>query len=185
MLGNFYDPSEPTVEADPWIPLLGASYSTNEKGEGKGCFSLFTGFNYQENIGHAVVFTDKSDTPIACGTLETLETTLEGDSIDVFPGYDGSLAPAGSVKADFHEDNSLLLSYDIAGLPANCIECGISIQTGESVFCFPLAICLVVSLSRLCVIEIETSTNLSNYFHRFRCYMRRRWCAPGHYFPTI
>lgn len=35
VLGNYYSVSE-QVEADPWIPELDVSYSSNEKGEGKG-----------------------------------------------------------------------------------------------------------------------------------------------------
>lgn len=129
VLGNYYSP---TVESDPWVPELDVSYSSNEKGEGTGCFTLSTGFGFADTIGHAVVFTDQSNTPIGCGTLSTFNSTLEADNIDIFPGYNGSLAPAGSVKANFMEDDSFVLSYDVAGLPADCVECGISFQAGVS-----------------------------------------------------
>lgn len=129
VLGHYWDVSEQVD--DPWTPAFGAAYSTNVNGQGKGFFPLFSGFNFEENIGHAVVFHAQDGTRIACGTLSTTDTTLESIDLDIYPGYQGSLEPVGSVKANFQQDDSMVVSYDMAGLPANCEKCGIHIHTGK------------------------------------------------------
>lgn len=112
------------------MPSNGAFYSTDENGDGKGFFPLSSGFNYSQNIGHAVVFHAQDGSRIGCGTLMTRDLQLESFNIDRYPGYAGDLSPAGSVKVNFLADESMLFSYDMAGLPADCIDCGVHIHTG-------------------------------------------------------
>lgn len=59
-----------------------------------------------------------------------VDLTLESNDVDIFPGYTGGLEPAGSVKVKFYEDDSMLFSYDMSGLPRNCIDCAVSIHAG-------------------------------------------------------
>lgn len=129
VLGHYWDVGEQVQ--DPWTAAFGAAYSTNANGEAKGFFPLFTGFNFAENAGHAVVFHAQNGTRIGCGTLSNTDTTLESDNIGIYPGYAGSLKPVGSVKANFLQVNSMLFSYDMAGLPASCDKCGVHIHAGE------------------------------------------------------
>lgn len=127
VLGNYYDTSELSV--DPWT--LGANYSTDAHGDVKGFFHLSSGFNYAENIGHAVVFYDRDGSSISCGTLMTRDMMLMSDNIDIFPGYTGGFEPVGSVKVNFLQNETMLFSYDMAGLPSDCVECGVHIHSGE------------------------------------------------------
>lgn len=128
VLGHYWDVSEQVD--DPWTPAFGASYSTDASGDGKGFFPLFSGFNYAENIGHAVVFHAQDGSRVGCGTLMTRDLQLESYNFDKYPGYVGSLEPAGSVKVNFLPDESMLFAYDMAGLPSNCVDCGVHIHTG-------------------------------------------------------
>jgi hypothetical protein len=64
---HYWDPSE--QYNDPWKSVSGASYNTNEEGTAGGFFYLSSGFNYNENIGHAIVFHQQNGTRVACGVL--------------------------------------------------------------------------------------------------------------------
>lgn len=67
----------------------------------------------------------------ACPTGVDADTTLESNNLGRYPGYPGTLTPAGSVKVKFFEDESMQFSYDVSGLPANCDRCGVHIHTGK------------------------------------------------------
>lgn len=67
VLGHYWDINEP--KPDPWVASNGAFYNTDATGDAKGFFQVDSGFNYTENIGHAVVFHAQDGSRIGCGTL--------------------------------------------------------------------------------------------------------------------
>lgn len=70
VLGHYWDTSE--QPADPWVASEGAVYYSNEAGESTGSFFLFSGFGFDENNGHAVVFHGPDGGRIGCGTLKEM-----------------------------------------------------------------------------------------------------------------
>merc|ERR1712151_126322 len=40
--------------------------------------------------------------------------------------------PSGTVTVAFHDDETFRFSYDVEGLEANCVDCGIHIHMGTS-----------------------------------------------------
>jgi hypothetical protein len=68
VLGHYWDSSE--QYNDPWTASSGAYYNTDKHGATKGSFSLFSGYDLQENTQHAVVFHDQDGSRVACGILK-------------------------------------------------------------------------------------------------------------------
>jgi Cu/Zn superoxide dismutase len=51
--GHYWDDTDGAL--DPWTPVGGAVYESNSKGKSEGKFFINSGFDYSENVGHAVV----------------------------------------------------------------------------------------------------------------------------------
>eukprot|EP00531_Pseudo-nitzschia_arenysensis_P004901 CAMPEP_0116141724 /NCGR_PEP_ID=MMETSP0329-20121206/14530_1 /TAXON_ID=697910 /ORGANISM="Pseudo-nitzschia arenysensis, Strain B593" /LENGTH=283 /DNA_ID=CAMNT_0003636917 /DNA_START=52 /DNA_END=903 /DNA_ORIENTATION=+ len=68
-----------------------------------------------------------------CKAFEIVEDdkSLEA-GISTYPGYEGSLSPGGTVKVVFNGDDSFKFSFNLNGLEAGCMGCGIHIHSGTS-----------------------------------------------------
>ncbi|MGB1239324.1 MAG: hypothetical protein ACPG4U_13990 [Pseudomonadales bacterium] len=62
--GHYWDPA---IGDDAWN---GAKWRSNAQGESRGGVRLVTGYNYSQNIGHAVVIHNSDGARIACGVLK-------------------------------------------------------------------------------------------------------------------
>ena len=56
---------------DPWTPAVGAQYKTTTKGLARSAFTLNSGYNYAQNLGHALVIHDSTGSGVGCGVLSS------------------------------------------------------------------------------------------------------------------
>jgi len=137
--GHYWNDREGTKN-DPWNPANGAVYKSNSEGMSKAKFIIRSGYNIDDNEGHAVVVHGQDGTRIGCGVLskskEAADTCQEKSTlfqacITKYPGYEGDLDISGKVYTRYeHERLSLL--YDLHGAEIGCDTCGIHIHSGTT-----------------------------------------------------
>jgi hypothetical protein len=72
--GHFWDASVP----DPWITAIGSVYNSDDEGCAKSEFTVDSGFDYDTNIGHAVVVHAQNGDRIGCGVLSAKNSKKSG-----------------------------------------------------------------------------------------------------------
>lgn len=152
VLGHHWTPADAD---DPWNEV---TYTSKRKGKAKGrYFNISNGYNYDENIGHAVVVHGIDGVRVGCGVLEEIECSSLpmrrtimteralfdgfGDKpvltacIGKYPAYEGSLegvVPSGTVKAAFGKRGNFVFAHSLKNLEAKCKSCGLHIHRGTS-----------------------------------------------------
>ena len=101
----------PTNISNPWNPVL---YYASKNGTASGIVSLSNGYNYSNNIGHAVVVHTANGTRVACGTLKATKGTLKA-AMGPYPGNTSPYGLNGTITLSFLADNSMLFSYSLRG----------------------------------------------------------------------
>jgi len=125
---------------DPWVTAYGSVYNTDAEGMDDAMFIVNSGYDHEENLGHAVVVHAQDGTRVGCGILsegrgaarscEPEKTVLQA-CISKYPEYDGDLYISGKVKLRYeHED--LRFRYRLRGADTDCEECGIHIHSGTT-----------------------------------------------------
>jgi len=137
--GHYWDSVGDTV-ADPWTSTYGAVYNTDGEGMDDAMYPLNSGYDFDDNLGHAVVVHASDGTRIGCGVLSQgrgaalsckAEKTILETCITKYPEYDGDLDISGKVKVRFeHED--MKFRYRLRGADTDCVGCGIHIHTGTT-----------------------------------------------------
>ena len=121
------------TESDPWATGTSYYFSYGDSGIAGNGFTIYNGYDEDENEGKVVSFLDSSNTMIACGVLEeTPSSTMLKAEIGSYPGYTGDLEVEGKVTVSFSSDSTFEFSYDLEGLEEECIGCGIHIHAGMS-----------------------------------------------------
>jgi len=140
LVGGHYWNSVGDTVPDPWTSAYGAVYNTDSEGMANAMYTLNSGYDYEENVGHAVVVHAQDGTRIGCGILSDKrkaarsckpEKTIFQACINKYPDYDGDLNISGKVQLSFyHED--LNFRYRLRGADTDCEECGIHIHSGTT-----------------------------------------------------
>jgi hypothetical protein len=102
----------PTNISDPWKPV---NYYASKKGTAVGNFFFSNGYNYTNNIRHAVVVHTLDGTRVACGTLQATKGNLKA-VMGPFPGNTSPYTLNGNITVSFLADDSMLFSYDLKGM---------------------------------------------------------------------
>lgn len=109
-------------------------YNALDEGISKSAFRHNNGHSAGENLGKTVIIYDDTDTIVGCGTLgfEAKKKVLEAN-MGTYPGYTGDIVATGKVTVSFHTSgDSFKFQYDLSGLEADCVNCGIHIHAGTS-----------------------------------------------------
>ena len=72
LVGGHYWDQAVLGKDDPWNAGDGAYYTTDVYGTATRGFFLYSGFDYEENLGHAVVVHAKDGTRVGCGVLKAI-----------------------------------------------------------------------------------------------------------------
>jgi len=132
--GPYYDDNS---MSNPWFGM-GFSprivYEASEEGFSNGAWRVDNGFGSQENDGHAfIMFDGYGEGLVVCGVLGVAgDRMLLAAEMDVYPGYEGGLNVAGSVRVTYRKDGTFKFRYNLEGLEADCEGCGIHIHEGTS-----------------------------------------------------
>merc|ERR1719491_502045 len=131
-LGHYYNPE--VFPEDPWN--ADTVYTSSSDGSASGSLILSNGYTYDENNGHTVVVHDAGGVRIACGVISDIPAAncfspLSG-CMSSYPAYDGDLEVLGKVKVEYTKGSYFKLTYDLKGLGADCVGCGIHIHQGTS-----------------------------------------------------
>jgi len=108
-------------------------YNALSEGVSKSAFRFNNGYTRPKNMGKTVLIYDNADGVIGCGILgrEIPNKNLSAN-MGMYPNYTGDLSPGGKIKITFHDDDSFKFHYNIKGLEANCVGCGIHVHAGTS-----------------------------------------------------
>eukprot|EP00543_Licmophora_paradoxa_P007486 CAMPEP_0202449032 /NCGR_PEP_ID=MMETSP1360-20130828/7813_1 /ASSEMBLY_ACC=CAM_ASM_000848 /TAXON_ID=515479 /ORGANISM="Licmophora paradoxa, Strain CCMP2313" /LENGTH=308 /DNA_ID=CAMNT_0049066839 /DNA_START=312 /DNA_END=1238 /DNA_ORIENTATION=+ len=120
-------------ESDDEDPWNAESYQTDYLGRSTSGFVIDSGFGIKDNTGRAVVIHGQDGTRIGCGILEPAPENTVGSlysDIVPYPGAELTTLPIGEVEVEFFSDSTLLFRYNVEGLEANCMDCGVHIHTG-------------------------------------------------------
>jgi len=127
--GHYWTPTNIT---DPWDSVF---YYASKNGTASGLTSLSSGYNYMDNIGHAVVVHTAGGTRVACGILQATKGNLKA-VMGPHPGNTSPYALNGTITVTFLADDSMRMSYNLNGPgDPNCTispGCGIHIHTGTN-----------------------------------------------------
>merc|ERR1719491_2351123 len=131
-LGHYYNPL--VFDEDPWN--ADTVYASSSDGSASGSLILSNGYTYDDNNGHTVVVHGAGGVRIACGVISDAPAAncfspLNG-CMSSYPAYDGDLEVLGKVKVEYTTFNRFKFTYDLKGLGADCVECGIHIHEGTS-----------------------------------------------------
>lgn len=122
---------------DNWTDEGGAVWSADENGDSVSSFRLYSGYGYNHNAGHAVVFHTSDGTRAACGVLEKNNFELSAD-MGSYPTYNGNVDltddyhVSGEVTISFDADGQFEMFYNLDGLPKKCSDCGVHVHTGTT-----------------------------------------------------
>jgi hypothetical protein len=119
---------------DPWSLDGENTYFTSGGGSTSSAFNFDNGYTCDANEGKVVVAFDSDGTTIAgCGVLgeKAKESVLKAE-MGLYPNYTGDLEAEGEVTVTFNDDHTFQFRFDIKGLEADCVDCGIHIHTGTS-----------------------------------------------------
>eukprot|EP00579_Thalassiosira_antarctica_P030301 CAMPEP_0202034010 /NCGR_PEP_ID=MMETSP0905-20130828/66342_1 /ASSEMBLY_ACC=CAM_ASM_000554 /TAXON_ID=420261 /ORGANISM="Thalassiosira antarctica, Strain CCMP982" /LENGTH=436 /DNA_ID=CAMNT_0048597925 /DNA_START=11 /DNA_END=1321 /DNA_ORIENTATION=- len=133
--GPYYDDNS---MSDPWFGM-GFSprivYEASEEGFSNGAWRVDNGFGSQENDGHAfIMFDGYGEGLVVCGVLGVAgDRMLLAAEMDVYPGYEGGLNVAGSVRVTYRKDGTFKFRYNLEGLEADCelVVCGVLGVAGD------------------------------------------------------
>jgi hypothetical protein len=119
---------------DPWSTLGENYYKIDSSDSTISAFNFDNGYTCDENEGKVVVVFDYSLAIVGCGVLgaEAKGNVLKAKMDVLYPGYTGDLKADGDVKVTFNDDNTFQFGFDIKGVEADCVDCGIHIHVGTT-----------------------------------------------------
>jgi len=125
---SYWDGSDGSLS--PWDDVGFYSFSD---GFTRNAFKVDNGFGFERNKGHAIVLQDSDGTMSGCGIITSeVSSKVQTANMGMYPGYDGSLSPSGEVTVTYNYDDTFNLHFNVEGLEANCVGCGIHIHAGTS-----------------------------------------------------
>jgi len=119
----------PDTDDDPWTAVTWASDADGRSTSDP--LQLETGYDYEENLGHAVVWHNQDGTRCGCGLLTPMKPTLTA-KIKTYPDYTGDVAPTGTVIVHMMEDNMhMQYGLDLQNLETSTAG-GVHIHSGTT-----------------------------------------------------
>jgi hypothetical protein len=115
---------------DSWSTLGENYYKIDSSDSTISAFNFDNGYTCDENEGKVVVVFDYSLAIVGCGLLgaEAKGNVLKAKMDMVYPEYTGDLETGGNVRVTFHDDDTFEFGFNIKGVEADCVDCGIHIH---------------------------------------------------------